>query len=532
MPNIPERITASAGQKCIGCHSTIDLSEDYSCYRNNGFLCEHCTTANGVHFNCHICQTRSYAGSGGVVCGPSGLYHICHRCNNSSAILRAFGYIFTCANCNHRMQSGGHDCHECRPSRNNLCDRCMASHSHRDDRRSSFSNDIFLSKKTSKDTALGGEPGGIVKIDRLCGVEIEAIDGNGKESLSRYEYLERRKALYQSIPTGCGIARDGSVSGPNSTGFEVITQPASLDLLETIIKSSCEALRENGFSINKTCGLHVHLDARDFMSDGKKLARVMRTFYAVEDLIFSLLPPSRWDNHYCQSLSKNYCFDDFKESFSVEDFEQAWYAIGDYRFSIGDDDIDRFKGSKYNHSKYSGINFHATMYRGTIEFRHHAGSLNAFKILHWINLLQRILKYALERYNDSEVVELFSMETGFAKLDRFCEVFKIPKRTKNYMTGRIDKWNSKFLLFRTKMSERSGRMKEKISALIKKREEREKRMRFSRGSLTYWGSTDITTRTTINPRANHLTEAQWGEILQNSSNALVSDEGQDSGPVF
>ncbi len=265
--------------------------------------------------------------------------------------------------------------------------------------------------------------GEYLKINRAIGVEIEAENGSPK-------YL-------RGLPSNCGVEKDGSL---DSSGVEVQTPPATMMYAEKLIRETCEIMQKAGYMGTRHCGLHVHLDATDFRSHPIKLAHVLRTVYAVEDLLFSMMPPSRWGNSYCRKLSAHYKFDDFAGRMTEKKFESKWYRTVNY------EDIDSWKRSKHDSpgTRYCALNLHSTMYRGTVEFRMHSGTVNAEKILRWTALLLNIVDYAVKRYDDKEIVALYTAPTTRAKLRVFFRAFKVSKELQTYVILRIKKFNPGF----------------------------------------------------------------------------------------
>lgn len=285
--------------------------------------------------------------------------------------------------------------------------------------------------------------------ERLTGVEIEVVD---KDYYPQWEDLwNHRGDLWHSLPSELGIAHDRSVNSKEMVnGFEVITPPRSsnLEFIKPYITNITKILKEKKYTVNDSCGLHVHFDAYDINGNSVNIARVLRTVYAIEDIIFSMNPQSRWNNHYCQPLWKNYVFDDFNQPMNIEEFENYWYSIGDRRFNnFSRDEISHFKRSKYGHAKYSGVNFHSLLHRGTIEFRYHAGTLSATKIVNWIQFLAALLNYAVYHYDDAHVVELYKTKTDKLKLEKMIQYFSIPNSVAEYMHERVNKFNADFKVY-------------------------------------------------------------------------------------
>ena len=106
---------------------------------------------------------------------------------------------------------------------------------------------------------------------------------------------------------------------------------------------TCAYIKEHGGEVNKTCGVHVHLDTRH-LSRAATITRGKRLGSAVTWLRL-LVPKSRARRQYCQG------------AFSTS---QKYQAVTMHNYGIG---------------------------RKCIEVRLHSGSLNATKIINWIELL-------------------------------------------------------------------------------------------------------------------------------------------------
>ena len=72
---------------------------------------------------------------------------------------------------------------------------------------------------------------------------------------------------------------------------------------EEFVKHACRRLKDADYSVETSCGLHVHLAAEDFKNNSTKLAQVLRTAYASEDILLSMLPSSRWNNDYARRIA-------------------------------------------------------------------------------------------------------------------------------------------------------------------------------------------------------------------------------------
>ena len=183
------------------------------------------------------------------------------------------------------------------------------------------------------------------------------------------------------------------------------------------------------------CGLHVHIDATGFRKSKEKLSNIIKTFYAIEDMIFSFIPPSRWVSHYCQRLCKDYSYNNFDPS---KGFDESWYKEDDRAL------LRIRKTRKYDKARYYGLNMHSVTLNGTIELRYHSGTINARRILLWVSFCLYVVEYALKNYSEKEIKCLFDMETGWEKFEKMCGVFNLPIQLRNYLETRINKFNPDF----------------------------------------------------------------------------------------
>ncbi|MCP4651501.1 MAG: amidoligase enzyme [PVC group bacterium] len=193
------------------------------------------------------------------------------------------------------------------------------------------------------------------------GIEIECFNVNksqlAAEMNSRGINTQVQNYNHQ-VSTSWKIVTDSSINGQN--GAEVVSPILNgIDGLEQI-KKVCEALNAVGAKVNKSCGLHVHHEASDITP---KQMKNLLTFYAKnEKTIDSFMPTSRRENnaYYCQS---------------------AWKALSAIE-----------SGSRLNDlSRYNKVNLKSFYRQGTIEFRHHSGTLDCRKINNWVKLTAQIL---------------------------------------------------------------------------------------------------------------------------------------------
>lgn len=147
------------------------------------------------------------------------------------------------------------------------------------------------------------------------------------------------------------VGYDSSVdSRGEEDGYEIrVLVPENK--LEEVIKKVCFVLNKCCEArVDKSCGLHVHIDTRNRKNWKKSLDNLVRT----QNLLYSLVPDSRLGNSYVRPVNTL----NMNETFVPTDH---YHAINKTTFN-------------------------------TVEVRIHSGSLNPIKITTWIRLLLKAFK--------------------------------------------------------------------------------------------------------------------------------------------
>jgi hypothetical protein len=213
---------------------------------------------------------------------------------------------------------------------------------------------------------------------RYIAAEIEVANVNEK-GLAVSEVIRKWKG---------GIVRDGSIEG--ETPFEINTAPASGDKYVEEINEICAALKNAKAQVNKTCGLHVHVDCRDFnFYDIRKLAIL---YSKIEEALFQIVAPSRKTSRFCRPCGAKYV-KDLENNIIPKDNEKALIKnVYGYEEKLAN---IRANG-KYNEARYAAMNIHSWIFRGTIECRTHQGTVSAKKIKMWGLLWAGIVDYSFD----------------------------------------------------------------------------------------------------------------------------------------
>ena len=269
---------------------------------------------------------------------------------------------------------------------------------------------------------------------RLVGLEIEAEDGECQRAAA-------------SLPYNFGISHDGSIE----RGMEVQTPPASWEELAKNIEVTTKTLKKNGFKISQRCGMHIHLDASDFKRAPTKIAKILKAYYAVENLIYQVVPMSRRQGRYCLPLQGSFDYEDFTVK-KMAELETNWYQKANNPYWCYKNELESWgrnkeqlirnmKSGKYCNSRYLGVNVHSIFFRGTLELRHHSGTLNKHKIFNWVNFNLSIVEYAMKRFRESEIKKLLEMIPRKEKFVAASKIFKWDKNLTNYLLLRASKFN-------------------------------------------------------------------------------------------
>ena len=151
------------------------------------------------------------------------------------------------------------------------------------------------------------------------------------------------------------------------------------------IQEIVRKLKERGAFVNKTCGIHVHIDASPF--DARTLRNITNIMASKEDLIYKALQVSVSREHsYCQKVEQRFLEElNRKKPKTLDGVERIWYG-GDSR-----------RDTHYDDSRYHCLNLHSVFQKGTVEFRLFNGTLHAGKIKAYIQFSLAIGAQALNQ---------------------------------------------------------------------------------------------------------------------------------------
>lgn len=237
--------------------------------------------------------------------------------------------------------------------------------------------------------------------DKTIGVEIEffgahylkvvdALTAAGiKVEWERYNHRTPRG--YWKLTTDGSVTNTGCGT-PNHCGLELVSPPLAMDEMGRQLAIVMKTLRSIGAKVDKTCGIHVHHDINDL--NVNQIKNIYALYHKHENSLSTFFPESRRDAFYCKSLSR-------------EVYDHNGVRQSKYQAAMKATTIEQLKNlvaepsDLRGDSRYHAINFNSYIAYGTIEFRQHAGSLDADKVMNWVTISQAIVAAGAKKRNVS-----------------------------------------------------------------------------------------------------------------------------------
>lgn len=350
---------------CETCEHTLDECNCYTCEGCDARVGDVCSTCDECDSccNCVSCSSNRCDFRGESVCSN------CERCSDCCE-------CFYCEGCGERNSDGTcGDCYMCRG-----CCSCSES----SNSESLYDGELVFHSAKRNEYARNPSK-------RFISLEIEVASGDGTQ-------LHKTCRKYSDA-----IVEDGSLP---DAGWELNMNPSQGDVFLDHVDAIADGLRDGEASVNSSCGMHCHVDARDF--GWLDLFKLCKLYAKVEAALFQIVSPSRRGNRYCIATASIYNFADFK-TFKADILESLYNwrptakkrvcgldygGAKSHKHAHGSCNVFSERKEKYNHARYRALNIHSFFYRGTVEFRHHQGSCNATRMQNWGMVCASILDAA------------------------------------------------------------------------------------------------------------------------------------------
>lgn len=158
------------------------------------------------------------------------------------------------------------------------------------------------------------------------------------------------------------IVTDASIAG----GYEIVSPVLTLDRIDEVVRV-CDAITDAGASVDRSCGLHVHVGCRNTLTV-EQVRKVAARFIKYEHVMDTVVARSRRANNsrYCQGFSR-----------SRAEANEKIAMIRKART------LEQIAGTVMS-GKFRKLNLMTYWRQGTVEFRQHQGSTEAVKVTNWI----------------------------------------------------------------------------------------------------------------------------------------------------
>lgn len=241
------------------------------------------------------------------------------------------------------------------------------------------------------------------KSRRSVATEIEVAFLDPKKRFGR-PIMALRNKLHE---WACPVVNDTSLP---PGGFEINAAPACGDALIAELSDLGGILAEVGGGVTERCGLHVHVDTRDFMY--RDIQRLAQLYAACEWALFASCTNWRVDpgNHYCTPCGNKILNFAAEKKESKAAIIKSIYGAGS---TIARDTgrvihgkkafqrpvLERLAGNRRgniaeNRNRYWALNLHSWFMRGTVECRMRQGTVDSREMVMWARLWASLVDFA------------------------------------------------------------------------------------------------------------------------------------------
>lgn len=206
------------------------------------------------------------------------------------------------------------------------------------------------------------------------------------------------------------------VSADSTYSVELVSPICRYDDIETI-QEVVRKLREAGMLVNKSCGIHIHLDASPH--NANTLRNITNIMASKEDMIYKAMQVEvARERQYCKKVEQSFLDEiNRKKPRTLDEVSRIWYNGGDGH------------REHYHSSRYHCLNLHSVFQKGTIEFRlfnstTHAGKIKAYIQLCLAISAQAINQRCASRQKTHSTNEKYTFRTWLLRLGLIGDEFK------------------------------------------------------------------------------------------------------------
>jgi len=242
-------------------------------------------------------------------------------------------------------------------------------------------------------------------IERQYGVEIECIAPHDEdEEPDEYDDVEHPNMVTDAFES----VFDGSLSPYGEEHRSVVLEG---DDGIRIIEKECKSLAQNGYSVDMSCGLHVHISSIDLTYI--QMCNIASFVRKYEMAIYATMCPSRLSGEFSGPMNMN---------------------LPLLRSLRTHPNPRKFIGQISNMDRYKGLNLSSFFKHGSIEFRYHGGTISLNKIHKWIKLCLHIIEYAKDKNCDNDLIYKDGRADGV--LEKMMHELKLSKEDRSHWLER------------------------------------------------------------------------------------------------
>lgn len=247
------------------------------------------------------------------------------------------------------------------------------------------------------------------------------VDGYSRDWESVADFLlDRGFDLHEDCSVNTGALFDSA---------EIVVNGWHRDnsVLESV-KNLLRVCDELEFVANDTCGIHIHVGKEGDGWEAGQMVRLMYLIAHIEELIYGMLPISRWNNDYCDLMEPS-----LREE--LLSFDPA--TLDALLFYGVDEPIRKIRGvvrklwDSNADDRYWGLNISSYWYRGTIEFRYFDS--NEYMLAHYIDLVDKLV-YLSQNCSFKELQNVAAMlneyDTRAEQIEALLDVLHVAESTK------------------------------------------------------------------------------------------------------
>jgi len=211
--------------------------------------------------------------------------------------------------------------------------------------------------------------------ERLARAIQGAVGGTVSNDYRAWQVTDTKGRTWRVVPDGSlsDYARSGEIVSP-------ILKYEDLEDLQAVVR----AVRTAGARSDSSTGIHIHVDGSRF--DAKGVTNLVKTIHKQERLLEHALGISESRlTRYCRPIEATFIQRlEERRPRTLQQVSEAWYGHRNAR------------ATRYDSSRYHGLNLNSLFFRGTVEYRYFNGTLHAGEVKAYVQLVLALTAKAMK----------------------------------------------------------------------------------------------------------------------------------------